>query len=183
MKTVIAIVGLPGVGKSEASDYFKGRNIPIIRFGRITDEALEAKELPKIQKYEKEFREKLREELGMAAFAIKSEDNIKNSLKTSEILVIDGLRSWEEYEYLKNKVPGLTLLAIYASPQIRHERLKVRKERYLTIDESSKRDMAEIINLNMAPPIALADYLIKNETTKDDLHKELEKYLDLIKNK
>lgn len=180
MKTIIAIVGLPGAGKSEASDYFKEKNIPVIRFGAITDKALEVKGQPETQEYEKDFRENLRKEFGMAAFAIKNESRINEALEDSDIVVLDGLRSWEEYEYLKSKLTKLLLLAIYASPLIRHQRLKVRKLRHLSIQESINRDIAEIINLNMAPPIALADYLIKNETSLEDFRRELNNFLKKI---
>lgn len=181
MKTIIAIVGLPGAGKSEASDYFREKNIPVIRFGAITDEALDAKGLPQTQEYEKDFRENLRKEFGMAAFAVKNEPKITEALKNSEVVVLDGLRSWEEYEYLKSKMQGLMLLAVFASPVIRHQRLKIRKERSLTFEEAIKRDVAEIINLHMAPPIALADYLIINETSKEDFHQHLGDFLNKIK--
>ncbi len=180
MKYIIAIVGMPGAGKSEASSFFSQENIPVIRFGDITDEALRAKGLPLTQEHEKVFRENIRYELGMAAYAVKSESKIISALESSDIIIIDGLRSWEEYEYLKIKFPDLYLLAVYASPQIRHKRLNERKERKISIDESSKRDVAEILNLHMGPPIALADHLIKNEATLDDLHQELEKFLNEI---
>ena len=181
MKHIIAIVGMPGAGKSEASSFFKQKSIPVVRFGEITDEGLSLRGLPKTEANEKAFRENIREELGMAAYAIKAEAKIVATLESSDIVAIDGLRSYEEYEYLKDKFNNLQLLAIYASPQIRHERLNERKERSLTIGESNKRDVAEILNLHMGPPIALADHLIKNEATLEDLHNKLENYLKEVK--
>lgn len=178
---VIALVGMPGSGKSEACSFFKQKNIPVVRFGEVTDEGLKNQGLPLSEEYEKNFREKLREEMGFAAFAIKSEPKIRIFLSQNKIVVVDGLRSWEEYEYLKNKFKKLFLLAIYASPKVRHQRLKDRKERSLTEDEARARDIAEIINLHMAPPIALSDCLIKNEGTVQAFYIELEKLLeDLI---
>jgi len=176
-KKIIAIVGVPGAGKSEASKYFHQKNFPVIRFGGITDEGLRNQNLPLTQVHEKKFRESLREELGMEAYAIKNEPKIRQELKKSDTIVLDGLRSWEEYVYLKEKFPDLYLLAIYASPEIRHQRLHVRKERQLTIKEAINRDIAEILNLHMAPPIALADYLINNESSLEELNKKLDQFL------
>lgn len=182
-KYIIALVGLPGTGKSEAADFFKQKNIPVIRFGAITDEALKIKGLSSTEEHEKAFRERLRQEFGMAAFAIKNEPNIREVLKTADIVVLDGLRSWEEYLYLKEKFTNLYLLAIYASPDVRHQRLKDRKERNLSIKEAMERDIAEVINLHMGPLIALSDHLIKNETSLEDLNRQLEKFLkEIIKN-
>ena len=182
MKQIIAIVGMPGAGKSEAASFFKQKNLPVIRFGKITDEIIAAAGLPLTQENEKTTREKLRNEHGMGAYAIKNEPKIRAAIEAEDIVILDGLRSWEEYEYLIEKFENLYLLAIYATPAIRHERLKARKIRNLSIKESVKRDIAEIINLHMAPPIALANNLIKNETTVDDLHSQLENFLSEIKN-
>lgn len=179
-KYIIALVGLPGTGKSEAADFFRQKNIPVIRFGAITDEALRLKGLSLTEEHEKTFRENLRQELGMAAFAIKNEAKIREALKTSDILAIDGLRSWEEYVYLKEKFANFYLLAIYASPGIRHKRLEERKVRGFSKEEANRRDIAEVENLHIAPTIALADYLIKNETTLEDLNQQLETFLKEI---
>lgn len=179
-KHIIAIVGLPGAGKSQACEFFKQKNIPVIRFGQITDEGLKAKGLSRTEENEKTFRENLRRELGMAAFAIKNEAKIQEVLKSSNIVVLDGLRSWEEYVYLKEKFTTLDLLALYATPSIRYVRLKERKERSLSNNQARARDIAEVLNLNMGPLIALSDYLIKNETTLEDLNQQLEKFLNSL---
>lgn len=180
MKAIIAIVGLPGVGKSEASHFLQQKNIPVIRFGDLTDEYLKENNLPKNQVNEKSFREGIRAELGMAAYAIKCEPRISKASANHDIVVLDGLRSWEEYEYLKDRFPHLVILALYAPASVRHERLKNRRERGLSDSEAKKRDIAEIINLNMAPPIALADYLIVNEGTVLDLDTKLTDFLKKI---
>ncbi len=182
-KYIIALVGLPGAGKSQACNFFKQKNIPVIRFGAVTDEALRLKGLSLTEEHEKTFRENLRRELGMSAFAIKNEAKIREVLKTSDTVVIDGLRSWEEYVYLKEKFANLHLLAIYASPDIRHKRLEERKVRGFSKEEASKRDISEVKNLHIAPTIALADYLIKNETTLENLNQQLEKFLKEINSK
>ena len=37
---IIAIIGMPGAGKSEVISYIKNKGIPFVRFGKITDEGL-----------------------------------------------------------------------------------------------------------------------------------------------
>lgn len=180
MKHILALVGLPGAGKSQACNFFKQKNIPVIRFGEITDEALRSKKLSSTEENEKAFRESLRKEFGMAAFAVKNEAKIREKLKTADIVVLDGLRSWEEYVYLKEKFTNVHLLAVYASPDIRHKRLEERKVRGFSEEEANKRDISEVKNLNIAPTIALSDWLIKNETTLKDLNQQLEMFLQEI---
>ncbi len=176
-KKIIAVVGLPGAGKTQVANFFKEKNVPIVRFGLITDEGLKEKGLSLSEDNEQKFRENLRAELGMAAYAIKAEPKIKQSLENSDTVCIDGLRSWEEYEYLKKKYENLILLCVYAIPAIRYRRLRNRKIRNIEPKEARERDIAELLNLHMGPPIALADYLVKNEGRKEDLYVELELFL------
>ena len=178
--TVIAIVGLPGAGKTITADFFRKKNIPVLRFGEITDEKMRIQGLPITQESERTVREQLRQDLGMAAYAIKMEPKIRAAIAKHNPVVIDGLRSWEEYTYLEEKLSHLILLAIYASPKIRYQRLSERKGRHLTITEAHERDIAELNALHMGPPIAIADYLIKNEGSVDQLYKDLETFLEKV---
>lgn len=177
MKHLIALVGMPGSGKSEAGNFFKESNIPVLRFGDITEEIIKERNLPITEENERTVRENLRKEFGMAAYAIKMQPKIETALEHSTIVVLDGMYSWEEYIYLKERFPFLQVLCIYASPQVRYERLLHRPERSLTHHDAVSRDHAEITNLNKGGPIAMADYLIKNEGTQDELQKELQEFV------
>lgn len=177
---IIAIVGMPGSGKSVAADFFRSKNIPILRFGDQTDIGLKELGLQRNEKNERQYREELRRELGMAAMAIKIEPRIEAIVPKNSIVVLDGLYSWEEYLYLSKKFSHITLLCIYTPPLIRYERLKHRPIRPLTVDEAKSRDYSEIENLQKGGPIAIADYLVKNETTQDDFHQELETFLRIF---
>lgn len=177
---LIAIVGMPGAGKSIAADFFRSKGIPVLRFGDQTDIGLKEAGLPLNEKNERWYREKLRKDLGMAAMAIKIEPRILEAAKDHAVIVLDGLYSWEEYEYLKEKFPDLKLLCIYASPLTRIDRLEVREVRPLTEKETKSRDISEIENLHKGGPIAVADFLIKNEGTREGFNKELEKYYSTL---
>jgi len=172
---LVAIVGMPGAGKSLVADFFRKKGIPVLRFGDQTDIGLKELGLPLTEKNERTYRESLRKELGMAAMAIKIEPRILRAAKDHTLIVLDGLYSWEEYTFLTKKFSQLYLLCIYAPPEIRYERLAHRPVRPLTHDEARSRDIAEIENLNKGGPIAIADYLIVNETNNPaDLTRTLE---------
>lgn len=173
---LLAIVGMPGAGKTVAADFFRNKGIPILRFGDQTDIGLKELAMPLNEKNERWYREKIRQELGMAAMAIKIKPRILEAAKSNQIVVLDGLYSWEEYVYLKGRFSQLKLLCIYAPPQQRYSRLHERQLRPLTLQEAKSRDIAEIEKLNKGGPIAIADYLIKNDSNRDQFQSELEKF-------
>lgn len=173
---IIAIVGMPGAGKTVAADFFRNKKIPVLRFGDQVDIGLKELGLPKNETNERWYREQIRQELGMAAMAKKIEPRIKAIENNHKIIVLDGLYSWEEFKYLKEKYFKLVLLCIYARPEIRYLRLEKRLVRPLTENEAKSRDIAEIEKLNKGGPIALADRLIINEAKEAVLEKELQNF-------
>lgn len=174
-RVVIAFVGMPGAGKTEAVIHLQRKGIPFVRFGDLTDEGLKKENLSINPVNEQQYRERIRKELGMAAYAIKAEPRIHEILQKGNIVAIDGLYSWEEYKYLKERFPELKVIFIYAEPKIRYERLAKRPIRPLTPDEAKSRDVAEIEKLHKGGSIAIADYLIVNNSSDmGDLHKKLE---------
>lgn len=177
-QVIIAVVGMAGSGKSLACDYFQSKGYPVLRFGDETDRGLRAQNLPLTEANERRYRENLRKELGMAAYAIKIAPRLRQ-LSTSKVesIILDGLYSWEEYLYLKEKFPQLKLLGIYARPEIRRRRLSKRPIRPLDERQAKARDLAELNNLNKAEPIALADYLVINEGSIPSFHQALAKAL------
>jgi dephospho-CoA kinase len=173
---------MPGSGKSEAAAYLQKKGIPFIRFGQATDDGLKEMGLPITPDNEKMFREKIRKELGMAAYAIKANPTIESLFKENNLVVIDGLYSWEEYIYLKNKYPQLILIHVFAEAAKRYDRLSKRSIRPIPLGESYKRDVAEVENLDKGGPIAMADYLIENNTdSEEDLYKNLNILLERLK--
>jgi dephospho-CoA kinase len=178
--TYVAIVGLPGSGKSVAAQFFRLQGFSVLRFGDVTDIGLGELGLPLTEANERKYREEIRAKLGMGAMAIKIEPRIREAEKTSSLIALDGMRSFEEYVYLKEKFPGLIVLCIYAAPATRYQRLATRKERPLSVAESQSRDYAEIENLHSGGPIAMADYLIQNESTPEAFEASLKNFLNTL---
>lgn len=173
-KHILALVGMPGAGKSEATAFLSSKGIPFIRFGDVTDAGLKELSLPVTPENEQMYREKIRQELGMAAYAKKAHPKLAETLEAYATVVLDGLYSWEEYTYLKEHFPSLTLIHVYAEPEIRYRRLSERPVRPFTKEEARKRDMMEIERLDKGGPIAIADYLIENNTDINLLHQKVD---------
>ncbi len=169
---VVSIVGMAGAGKSEVARLFEESGFVRIRFGDITDEEIKKRGLELNEANERYIREFLREEYGMAAYAKLNLPRIDEVSKYSDV-VVDGLYSWEEYVFLKTYYgEGFYVVAVWASPKTRHERLMRRPERPLTLEEAISRDEEEIENTNKGGPIAMADFTIINESSLENLRKE-----------
>lgn len=178
---VVSIVGMTGSGKSEVAAVFRDNGYTPVRFGDITDEAVQNRGLELNEVNEREVREELRSEYGMAAYAILSIPRIEATLKSSDV-VVDGLYSWEEYIHLKKRYDrDFIVIAVYSSPQTRYARLANREIRPLTAEEAASRDRAEIENLDKGGPIAMADMTIINESSFDDMKQQAERIIGEFK--
>ncbi len=178
---VVSIVGMTGSGKSEVARLFSEKGFTAVRFGDITDEEVKKLGLKLNEANERKAREMLREKYGMGAYAELNLPRIDAALKASNV-VVDGLYSWEEYTYLKNRYKdGFIVVAVWSSPKARYARLGSRKVRPLTPQEAASRDSAEIENLNKGGPIAMADYTILNDSSLSDVKRQVERIIASIK--
>ena len=178
---VVAVVGMAGAGKTEVARLFEKEGFTRIRFGDITDEEVRKQGLKLNEENERHVREALRKKYGMEAYAMLNLSRIDLALKQTPV-VIDGLYSWEEYAFLQNYYrDSFCVVAVWASPRTRYARLSNRGERPLTEDEAASRDMAEVEGINKSGPIAMADFTILNESTLNDLKREVKKTISVLR--
>ncbi len=172
---------MPGAGKSEVAGVFHKFGFQVIHFGDVTWQELKKLGLEYNEQNERHTRESLRKKHGMAAYALLNLPRIDSALESSEVLV-DGLYSWEEYLLLKKRYDDrLKVVAIWASPRCRYQRLGSRVTRPLTAMEAASRDTAEIEQLNKGGPIAMADFTITNESSLKKLTKETEEVIKKLR--
>lgn len=178
---VIALVGMPGSGKSEVAGVFGAAGYKTVRFGDVTDEEVKKQGLKLNEENERAVREGLRAKYGMAAYAVLNLPKIEAALKTSNV-VLDGLYSWEEYKYLLDRLgTDLETVAVWSPPKMRYDRLQRRNVRPLVPEQARARDFAEIENINKGGPIAMAGYTIKNDSTLEWLVEQAEKLVRNIR--
>lgn len=192
MNKLVCVTGLPGSGKSTASDTFVKNGYQYLRFGQITFEELKRKKLPVNEKNERKVREDLRKKYGMAAFAILNLPNFRKLLRKGNVIG-DGLYSFAEYKVLKKEFgKRFFVIAVYASPELRYKRLAVRnlsvkdkgvRFRPLTKSEAQSRDFSEIEILDKGGTIAMADYTIINTKDLKYFKKQIKEVVDDIKKK
>lgn len=181
MNRIVAVVGMCGSGKSRATEVFMAHGWNCIYFGGVTINELKKRNMPINEQNERAVREELRRELGPAAFAIKLEQDIRDSVAKSNT-VLDGVYSWQEYVKLKELFgDNLIVLAIVTNRGLRYARLSNRPVRPLTAENAEKRDYAEIENLYKGGPIAIADYYIDNNGDEAAYDRHIEAFLAEIK--
>lgn len=177
---VLAVVGMCGTGKSVVTEILSQNGWSLVYFGGVVLDTVKKRNLEITPENEKKVRESLREEHGMAAMAIELWPTIEAKQKEGPV-VLDGLYSWAEYTYLKDKLgDSLLLLAVVSDAGQRYQRLTNRKIRPLTQEEAIKRDISEIENMEKGGPIAIADYYIYNNASEKDLKEKVFTFLDQI---
>lgn len=181
---IFALTGLCGSGKSSASAYFSGLGMPVIHFGSRITEEVQKRNLEMNVQGNEQVRKEFRDEHGMSALAKLSSDIIKEGLKEHNRVVIDDMHSFEEYEFLSTEMidAKVVLIDIWAHASDRYNRVKNRSDRPGYCNR--ERDLSEIVKDNMGTTIAMADYVVKNDGSVEDLHRALgriykKEYFDL----
>jgi dephospho-CoA kinase len=186
MSVIVAVVGMCGSGKSVVSDMLVRKGFQYLRFGQITLDEVKRRGLSPTEENERPIREEFRRKHGMGAYATLNIPKFDELLTKGDV-VGDGLYSWSEYKVLKERYGDrLVVLCVYAPPQTRYGRLDTRvlakedvalRHRRIAPAEAKARDYAEIEHIEKGGPIAMADYLIRNEEMKQELEREVGRFL------
>ncbi|MEP7290890.1 MAG: AAA family ATPase [Chloroflexota bacterium] len=177
----LALVGMPGAGKSLCARHLEVKGYFQYRFGSIVVDEVSRRGLPINPENERLVREEFRAREGMDAIARRALPILISALERQNCIVIDGLYSWSEYKTLRAELGGeLTVVAIVSERGLRYARLAERAERPLTAVEAERRDYQEIERLEKGGPIALADYTLLNDTSPDELLAALDALIERL---
>lgn len=166
----LALVGMPGAGKSLCAQHLEQRGFFQFRFGSIVTDEVERRGWPLTADNERVVREEFRRRSGMAAIAERALPILKHELSQRRSIIIDGLYSFSEYKLLREEFgDALFVVAIVAPRALRYARLAARSVRPLNPQEAEARDFAEIEYLEKGGPIALADVTLLNDGTTEAL--------------
>ena len=177
---VIAITGQPGSGKTTAIEALRDLGIVVSMGDIVRNEAKKRNLIPSGTNIGKLAKE-MRIEGGLTIIAEKCVDLIKN--KSEEVIFIDGVRSLSEINVFRRfwKFP---IIAIIIDKEIRFNRLfeRGRSDDPKTLEELIERDTREI-KFGLDEVLENADYVIKNNSTIEDLKKKLRKVvIEIIDN-
>ena len=183
MKTpaVIAVVGLPGAGKTEATTRFVEQQFVRVGFNDIFYEEFDRWGLERNETNEQFVRVEMRNKFGRTILAERALPIIEQALHEGKHVLIESLYAWWDYTFLKERLgERFKTLAIYAPPALRYARLAVRPERPYSEELAHSRDYAQIESLQQAGPIAMADWTIQSTGTKEELHAAVDALIQVI---
>lgn len=145
MAKVLVLTGLPGSGKSVASEIATSMNIPIIIMGNVIRRETAERGLEPNSKNIGMVAVDLREKFGDDVVLQRIWPIIHEELKENNLVIIDGMRSIAERDALV-QLMGFEpeILAILASENIRNSRL-IQRQRSDDIDIDSTKDRKKVI--------------------------------------
>jgi len=181
MPRALALVGMPGAGKTLCAHHLERRGFFQFRFGGIVVDEVLRRGLVVNPENERVVREEFRSNEGMAAIALHALPHLKMALSSYNSIIIDGLYSFSEYKILSPELgASMVVVAIVSSRALRYQRLASRVDRPLTAHEAETRDYQEIERLEKGGPIAIADYTLLNNGESDALLTSLDALVDTL---
>jgi dephospho-CoA kinase len=175
---VVAVVGMPGSGKSEATAIFLRNKFENVYFGDVTFDQMKKMGLEQSQANERIARMELRKDGDMAIYAKLSMPRIEEAYEKGSVL-LESLYTWAEYKHIREKYGDrFFVVAIVADKAIRRKRLLTRPHRPLTAEEFETRNYSQIEELQQGGPIAIADHYIINNGSKEHLELQVQSLID-----
>jgi dephospho-CoA kinase len=166
---ILAIVGLPGSGKTTAIDAIKDLGI-VVTMGNIVRDEVKRRGIEPNGINLGKIAQQLRESGGPGIIAKRCVDIIVKM--KAEIIIVDGIRSLAEVNIFR-KFWKFPLIAIRVEEEKRLGRLfeRSRSDDPKNLEELKERDKREL-KFGLNDVIREADYTIKNNSTIDDLKKK-----------
>ncbi len=177
---LIAFVGMPASGKSEAAAISRLCGIPVINMGDVVREETAKRGLHPTDENIGGTGTALRKEEGMDAIAKRCVPRI-NGLD-SPVVVVDGIRNIDEVNYFKKHFGSdFKLIAIHSPFETRFERVKkrARSDDTVDIDELRRRDEREK-GWGLDKAIKKADIGIMNTSSLEKFQKHIKELLATI---
>ncbi len=170
---MIAVVGMPGSGKSEFVNVALNLGYRFISMGDIVREETVKRGYP-LEESGK-VAQMLRDKEGLDAIAVLTLDKIRETHYTK--FLIEGIRGIKEIERFRNEI-DFTLVGIHSSPRIRFERLKNRgrEDDPEIIEDFHKRDLREL-SWGLGEALALSDFIIDNNGTLEEYRANIDKVI------
>ncbi|MDD2438934.1 MAG: dephospho-CoA kinase [Methanosarcinaceae archaeon] len=162
---IIAFVGMPASGKSEASRIATRVGIPVITMGDVIRKEVLKRGLEPSDSNTGKVATALRKSEGMDAVANRCISLIRET--GAELVVVDGIRGIAEVECFRKEFrEGFLLISIKAPLEVRFQRVKKRgrSDDMNRIEELQKRDEREL-GWGMGEAIEAANVEIENTST------------------
>lgn len=182
MVLVIGIVGLHGSGKTEVAKAIADLGIPSVRMGDVVWGEIKRRGQTITEASVAAVANELREREGLGAIAKRCIPLIRASGKRKHAVVVDGIRGIAEVEEFRRAFgDDFHLLAIWASERLRHSRIasRGRVDDAMSLKTFQEKDRREL-GWGLGKALALADFMVVNEGTLEELHKRVIKLFESL---
>ena len=166
-RLVVCVVGMPGSGKSLVSSVARELGFDVVVMGDAVRKVAEERGIEPRGEEMRKLMKALRREGGPAVVAELCFPLIDAA---GPLVLVDGIRSLHEVEAFRRRYGSAVLIAVHSSPKTRFERLRARgrEDDPKSWEEFRKRDEVEL-QVGIGSAIALADYVLVNEGTLEEL--------------
>jgi len=173
---IIGLTGLARCGKNTAADYLKKKyGFEVLVFSDILVEEAEKKGMKPTKMNLSILGDELREKQGNAVLAKK----LLEKINPEKNYVLNGVRSPEEADYIRNELLNFYLIYVYANKVIRFKRRK--QDDPQTEAKFFERDERDIENKGLGKTLKMADYRIDNSSDLNSLYKQADELMEKIK--
>ena len=194
---ILAFVGAPASGKTEAANVARELGIPVVTMGDVVREEVRRRGLEPNDENTGRVASELRAKEGMDAiakrcipllkqyFSERGERNerAKNKSSSPPIVVVDGIRGLAEVETFKRAFgENFMLVGIQAPLEIRYKRVRARRrsDDFLSFEEFKRREEREK-SWGMEEAMRIADKIVRNEGSLEEFKREIRRILrDLL---
>ncbi|RLF20013.1 MAG: dephospho-CoA kinase [Thermoprotei archaeon] len=177
-KLIVCLTGMPGSGKTVVSEVAREMGLKVYSMGDAVRKEVLRRESVLDWRSVRKTMFKLREEEGPRAVA----KLVVKEMRGDEwsIAVVEGVRSLDEVEEFKS-MGDVIVLAVHSSPRDRYVRMRARGREGdpKSLEELRRRDLDEL-SLGLGNVIALADYVIVNDSSLEDLRSRARHVIERI---
>lgn len=172
VKRLILITGMSGSGKTTLVAHFKGRGVASVTMGNVIRGLARERGLPLTPENLGRIATGIREEGGDDAVANLCVEKI--DAMSDDVILVDGIRSIREVDVFSGAFE-VALVAVFADQKTRYARLSARGRSDDPPDMATfkARDAREL-GFSLGHAIALADFIVLNEGSLEDLESEFE---------
>jgi dephospho-CoA kinase len=181
-KLVIGLAGMPGSGKSLVVETAQQEGYAVVVMGDVVREETQKRRLELNPKNIGKVMLELRKTGGNSVIAEKCVPKILQ--QESSKVIVDGLRSLHETDAFKVHFAKFSLMAVHASPETRFNRL-YRRRRSDDPDgwELFHEREARELSVGLGDAIAMAEYLIINESNRESTRAKVREVLCRVEGK
>jgi dephospho-CoA kinase len=181
-KLLIGVTGMSGSGKATVKQIAETMGYSTVVMGDEVREEAKRRNLEPTPENLGRIMLELREEEGAVAIAKRCIPKIENA--KNNIVIVDGVRSLQEIEEFEEHSKDFILIAVHASPNTRFQRLfhRIRSDAPRSWQTFIERDLREL-NVGLGAVIAIADYMIVNEGTREQVRRKAQEVLEDITRK